>query len=152
MCRSNALLVAVIIGLLAYMGGEPRADIIVPSDLIACWELDDDLTDSAPTIQGEPGPGSDGAYTGGVSPTFVAGRDGSALDMRAVGNNYVRTDTYLDGGQKSVILWANSTYTGDAFWVGNEPQTTNRLYVGQRISSLSPWLGAGASNSAGGSF
>lgn len=61
-----------------------------------------DLTDAAPAFQGQPGPGSDGVYTGGVSPTFVAGHDGQALDMRSVGNNYVRTGTYLDGDPATI--------------------------------------------------
>lgn len=139
---------------LAWLAGAAHGSLIAPADLIAYWALDGNLTDSAPALQGLPGPGSDGTLTGGIAPTFVTVDGRQALDLRAVGNNYVRTETYLDGGPKTVAVWVNSTFEQAAFWAGNErgaSAQSQRLFFGHN-SSLRPWLGAGASNSSGGSF
>ncbi len=154
MKRPACFLVTVIAAILAHMGGTAQSSAILPEDLIAYWMLNGDLTDSAPAIKGLVGPGSDGTFKTPATPTFVAGQDGLALDLTAVGTNYVRTQTFLDGGPKTVVLWANSTFGGNAFWAGNErgsSSQTNRLFFGQN-SSLAPWLGAGATNNSTGSF
>ncbi|MDY0168074.1 MAG: hypothetical protein RBS80_16115 [Thermoguttaceae bacterium] len=120
---SVSILAPAIMGILACFGGQAFGSAILPGDLIGYWMLDGDLTDSAPAIKGLVGPGSDGTFTGGITPTFVTVGSREALDLRqaTVGNNYVQTTTSYDGGPKTVVLWANSTHTGEnVFWAGNE--------------------------------
>ena len=149
-------LFAAIVGILSCVGAAAHASAILPEDLIAYWALDGNLADSAPAIQGLPGPGLDGTYTGGT-PSFITVGGRQALDLTSVGSNYVQTPAYLDGGPKTMVLWVNSTYsTGHALWAGNEGPTGNRLYVGHNRDSgtgtLRPWLGAGNNHDPGGSF
>ncbi len=128
--------------------------LILPSDLIAYWALDGDLTDSAPAIKWSSGSGSAGAFTGGLAPTFVTIDGRLSLNMleATVGDNFVETQTFLDGGPKTVVLWANTTHTGDAFWAGNRCTTSNRLFFGTYGSSNRLWLGAGGSSSTNNSY
>ena len=139
-----------ILGILACIADTAQA-VLLPDDLVGYWALESDLKDSAPGIQGIVGSGSDGAFTGSVTPTFVTVDGRLALDMleATVGNNYVRTQTYLDDGAKTVVLWANSTYTAGAFWAGNECSTANRLYFGTSDSGVRPWIGGGGNSSTG---
>lgn len=130
---------------------------VMPDDLIGYWALNGDLTDSAPAIKGLVGPGSDGAFTGSTTATFVHVDGRHALDMThdAVQNDYVRTQTYLDGGPKTVLLWANTTHASGAFWAGNERGASsqpNRLFFGTTNTNHRPWIGAGASSSSSGNF
>ncbi|MDY0165179.1 MAG: LamG-like jellyroll fold domain-containing protein [Thermoguttaceae bacterium] len=150
-----SLILVVVVGVL-FPGAVAHASAILPDDLFGYWELDGNLADSAPAIQGLPGPGLDGTYAGGT-PVFVTVGGRQALDLASVGSNYVQTPAYLGDGPKTMVLWVNSTYSaGHALWAGNEGPTGNRFYGGHNRDSgtgnLRPWLGAGNNNQAGGSF